>query len=276
MTSKLAHQVRREPKECRTTFPKMTTTLATRPTEELAPPVSQPVPVGQMLQAVIDKGMTAENVGVVEKLIELHERMEARDAEKAFAAAFVKLQADLGPVQAMRTVPGNNGGVRYTFAEFGDIMRQAKPVLQANGFTVTFSMEVGEGRITQHCTLQHVGGHKRVNSFTARIGKGPPGSTETQADGAASTYAKRFALCDALAITVERDGDARSEGSGERISPEQADELRERLRAVLGDEEKFLTTAGVTTYEEIPVAKFDILDAMLRAKEDAAKRRAKA
>lgn len=221
-------------------------------------------PVAKMLQAIIDKGVTEQSVAVVERLVSLYERMADKDAEKQFAAAFVRLQADMPAVQAVRDVPNNDGTIRYTFAPYEEIMAKVRPVLQRHGFTVTFSSNVMDGRIVQTCTLQHLGGHKRSNSFGARIGKGPPGSSEAQGDGAASTYAKRFALCDALNIVVDRDTDARAEAGC--ISFEQAQYLRELVKETKSDERAFLKFAGASDYDHIPSDRYDSLARSLHKK----------
>lgn len=221
-------------------------------------------PVAQMLQAIIEKGVTQESVAVVERLVGLYEKMQERDAEKAFAQAFVSLQADMPAIEATKAVPGSNGTVRYKFAPYEDIMRQAQPFLRKHGFTVTFSMEVNADRVTQTCILQHVGGYSRRNSFAVRIGKGPPGSNEAQADGAASTYAKRFAFCNALNIVCEVDSDARN--IGEPISWEQVEFLREQVKETRSDEASFLRFAGAKTYEEIGSARYDSLVQALQKK----------
>jgi hypothetical protein len=226
--------------------------------------------VADMLQTVIDKGITGESVGVMEKLVGLYERMEEKNAEKAFAAAFVSLQAEMPKVQATKAVPNNDGTVRYKFAPFEDLMAQVGPMLQKHGFTVFFSSEVKEGRIITTCTLQHIGGHKRANSFTVRIGAGPPKATESQADGAAATYGKRFALTDALNIVVAHmDSDARLEGGA--ITPEQAIELDRRVQETNSDTVKFLKFAGAASFAEIPAAKYPILDEFLKRKERSGK-----
>ena len=231
-------------------------------------PVARPEPtVADMLQTVISGGISAESVGVMEKLVGLYERMEDKKAEKAFAAAFVSLQADIPKVQACQAVPNNDGTVRYKFAPFEKLMDQIGPLLQRHGFTVSFSNRYDGARLVQTCTLQHVGGHKRSNDFAVRIGSGPPKATECQADGAAATYAKRFALCDCLNIVVAHmDNDARAEGGP--ITAEQAASLRERVKATGTDEARFLKFAGnVYNYEEIPAGKYGILDENLRKKE---------
>lgn len=239
---------------------------------ELLPAVATPMPpaplpeptTGQLLSRVIDQGVTSDKIDTLERLIALREREEARQAEKDFAKAFVELQAAMGPVKAMKPVPNDNGSIRYLYAPFEDIMEQVKPLLLKHGFTLTFSSAVDETRITQFCTLQHVSGHKRTNQFAARIGNGPPKSSAAQGDGAASTYAKRFALCDALCIVIEKDSDARIIGAP--ISHEQAQTLKEMLKEKNADVAKFLQFAGAQSIEEIGAANYDICFRMLNSK----------
>lgn len=221
----------------------------------------------QLIRAVIDKGVTLESVGVVERLVALAERQEARQAERDFAVAFVKLQSEMPAVQATKPVPNKDGSIRYHYAPYNEIMEQVKPFLEKNGFTLTFSMDFKEGRIIQTCTLMHVSGHSRSNQFMARIGNGPPGSSEAQGDGAASTYAKRFALCNALNIVceVDTDGqDARSEG--EPISWDKVIFLKDLVKEVGADEPKFLAFAGVSRYEDIGSSRYDSLVNALQKK----------
>ena len=251
---------------------------ANAPLTELPPAVVQTYPpvapsVGTMLQSAIASGVTAENVAVLEKLMDLYERTQAKEAEKEFARAFVALQADMPAIIASRAVPNNDGSVRYMFAPYEQIMEQVRPLLLKHGFTVSFSMSFSEGRVTQACTLQHTGGHARTNQFTARIGRGPPGSTETQGDGAASTYAKRFALCDCLNIVVERDNDGRPDARAEGgpISADQVQYLREQLHEAGGTEAGLAGLAGVATLEEVGTLVYPVLVRALEARKRAKK-----
>lgn len=221
--------------------------------------------VVSMMQAVIDKGVTGENVAALEKLVDLYERMDNKDAERAFARAFNELQQEMPKIKATQPVPNNDGTVRYKFAPFESIMEQVQPMLQKHGFTVSFSTRYDQNRLVKICTLTHIRGHSRTNEFAVRIGSGPPKASESQADGAAGTYAKRFALCDMLNIVVEKDSDAAAEGGP--ISRSQAQELRERVLATGSDEKRFLAFAGAKTYEEIPSGKLAVLDDMLRKRE---------
>lgn len=222
--------------------------------------------VADMMQAIIDKGVTADNVAAMGELVKLYERMEDKKAEKEFAAAFVRLQAETRVIKATKAVPNNDGTTRYCFAPFEEIMEAVGPLLERHGFTVAFSTDYAEARLIKICHLTHTGGHTRENKFAVRVGKGPPGSSEAQGDGAASTYAKRFALCDALNIVIDKDSDARAEGGP--ITQEQAEELSRRLQMVNGDRVKFLAFAGAKSFAEIPAVKYAILDEFLRKKKN--------
>jgi len=222
----------------------------------------QPEPsVATMLATFIERGITTENVAAFAQLVELKERVDARASEKEFAAAFVALQGDMPSIQAVKAVPNKDGSIRYRFAPYEEIMEKVAPLLTRHGFTVSFNSRFGEGRITVICTLMHKAGHSRANEFAVRIGGGPPGATETQADGAAKTYAKRGALSDALNIVVEHDDDARAQGA--TISADEAAQMRKRVSALVSarliDEKKLLRLAGVDTYEEIMADKMDLL-----------------
>lgn len=220
-----------------------------------------PINIGAMMQIMVEKGITADNVLAMEQLVKLHERLEDKRAEQEFAVAFVALQSEMPKVQASKAVPNKDGSVRYHFAPFEEIMRAVEPYLKKHGFGITFSQSFLQGppqRLVQTCILQHIAGHSRKNEFAVRVGQGPPGSSEAQADGASSTYAKRFALCNALNIVVAGlDDDARAEGA--EITADQAADLRRRVLALKRDEAKFLAFASATTYESIRADKLAML-----------------
>jgi hypothetical protein len=229
--------------------------------------VARPAPdVGDMLRTVVEKGITTENVAAFEKLVGLYERMESRKAEQHYSAAFVALQSDMPKVNATKTVPDKQGGVRYKFAPLEEIIRQIGPSLKQHGFTFSFSERFENGRMIETCTITHVGGHHRSNEFSVRVGSGPPGCNETQADGAAGQYARRYALCDALGIVIEHiDQDARAEGAC--ITKAQADELARRVNETETDRAAFLKFAGAASFTEISSVKYDMLDQLLSKKE---------
>lgn len=232
-------------------------------------PVAAQMPnVATMLQTVLAHGITEQNVAAVDKLCGLLERMQEKEAERAFAEAFVRLQSKIPKIQATKSVPNNDGSVRYTFAPFEEIDSQARPICLRNGFSYSFGEAASEpGKLTKVFTLQHVGGHKRSNSYTVRIGKGPPGCSESQADGSAHSYSKRGAMCDGLCIVVRgQDSDARLEG--DCITPAQVTALKCRVADTHTNEAKFLKFAQASRYEEIKAFMFSPCDQELKRREE--------
>ncbi len=228
--------------------------------------------VAMMLSGLIEsiqKGETTpQTVEVLKGMMDLYERDQKNRAEREFNQAFAKLQSELSSVNATRQVPNKDGSVRYRFAPYEDIMETVKPVLIANGFAISFTTRFMEGgRMASICTLRHVGGFSQSNEFAVRIGGGPPGATETQADGAAKTYAKRGALCDALNIVVEHDDDARM--IGQPLGRALADDLEARVIMTGADKEAFLKYAGASSFTEISDERYEVLDELLKRKEAA-------
>jgi hypothetical protein len=233
--------------------------------EELALVTPESASPLSLIERLIDQGkLSPEAVGVVERLVHLQEHVMEKNAEKAFARSFADLQAAMGPIKATKAVPNNDGTVRYTFAPYEEIMEIVRPLLEKYGFTVSFSTDFREGRVIETCVLRHLDGHSQSNTALVRVGSGPPKATETQADGAAMTYAKRYALCSALNIVCEHDTDARNEGTF--ISDEQAQYLEEQVKELHADEAAFLKLAAAKTYAEIATDKYRLLVIALKEK----------
>jgi hypothetical protein len=232
-------------------------------------PAASPGPsVATMIQMAIEKGITPDGL---EKLCNLKILMDGEQAKRDFSAAFAALQAEMPRVIAMKAVnnkPEKGGGVRYTFAPYEDIMDAVGPFLKKYGFGVSFTTgDAAAGRICSICILSHISGHSRQNQFSVRVGSGPQGTSEAQADGSAKTYAKRGALCDALNIIVSADDDARLEGA--YISGMEAEDMRRRVRSSGFNEAKFLKLAGAETFEKIRTGKMGVLYNFIEAREDA-------
>lgn len=219
--------------------------------------------VADMLQAVIQGGVTNENIAALERMTDLYERMEAKKAEQKFNAAFAALQSELPDIVASSPIPQ-----RGKYERFEDIMHTVKPLLVKHGFAVSFEQLADDKRIRVTCHLRHADGHSTSTPFAVRLGG--KADSDTQADCKASTTAKRNALTQALNIVVRQDAfdseeDAKLEGGF--VTPEQADELERRVALLNVDKAAFFKFAGAATFREIPSSKYDILDQHLAKKE---------
>lgn len=217
--------------------------------------------------AIIERAAKDPSIDIdkMERLLGMAERLESRHAEKQFIAAFNRLQRRLPTIVAKTVIPN-----RGKYQKFEDIMDEIGPILQDEGFTVSFTMDFKESRIIETCHLKHVGGHSQSNSFAVRVGKA---DTETQADCKAATTAKRNALLNALNIVIRQDclteeNDASLEGDPfAKVTPAQAEELERRVHATNSHAAAFLKFAGAGTFADIAANKYAELDAMLKRKE---------
>ena len=230
--------------------------------------------VASMIHRVIECGLTEKSVSAVASLVDLHERIQRRNAEKAFAYDFAAMQSSMPPVIARREVNRSNGQLMYRYATYEDIMQQVGPHLAANGFAVKLDFENDATSVTCLLSLIHSGGHREVSRFRVRSGGGPANCTPAQCDEAASTLAKRCAIAAALNISTDKSGqnydnDARLEGSAELITFEQAADIERRLAATGRSREKLLKFCGVTEICDIPARMFAEIDAQLRRAEAA-------
>jgi ERF superfamily len=224
-------------------------------------PTPQPS-VALMLQTICERGITAENTEAMTQLMKLHERLEDRQAERDFNAAFAALQSETPDIVATSVIPN-----RGKYERFEDVMHVMRPLLSKHGFSVSFSQETGE-RITVTCHLRHKSGHSQQTKFGVRLGG--KADSETQADCKASTTAKRNSLLQALNIVIRQDCMQDEDDAtivGDVISADQAEALRARVAATGSNEKAFLSFAGASTYAQISQSRYQSLDELLARKE---------
>jgi hypothetical protein len=220
----------------------------------VAKPDAGGMSIEQVFNAVVEKNLNAEQIGVMKELL-------AMDAQRKFAAAFVALQSELPTIVAATTIPN-----RGKYEKFEDVMKAVGPYLQKYGFTVSFSMDFKDNRILETCHLTH-GGHTRSNTFAVRTRKA---DSDTQADCMAATTAKRNALLNALNIVIRQDcmSDESDAGiEGDYITKEQAFELERRVGETNSNKEAFLRYAEAAKFSEISSSRYAELDASLKKKE---------
>lgn len=237
------------------------TQLAT--THPQTPALQSSPSIAQLLQGVVERGVTAENTEALTKLCDLYERVEAKNAERAFNSAFVALQSEVPVIVASSVIPS-----RGKYERFEDVMEKVGPLLRKHGFAVSFEQRADDKRITVTCHLRHIEGHSQSTPFSVRLGG--RADSETQADCKASTTAKRNALLQALNIVIRQDiyqsdeADAMIEGGS--VTKEQAAELRLLCEETGSDIPRFLAFAGAPKFEEIASARYADLIEKLQSK----------
>lgn len=145
------------------------------------------------------------DIDKMERLMAMHERMQARDAEAQFNAAMAAMQSDI-PSIAERGAIVVNGQKRSDYATFEDINDVIKPIMQAHGFAITFKVENTPGGLSVTGILMHRAGHRE--STTMMLPLDTSGSKNAvQAVGSSTSYGKRYVMSALLNLTTRGEDD---------------------------------------------------------------------
>lgn len=203
----------------------------------------------------------------VEKWMELQERYEKREAEKAYASAMHECQ------QAMPAIHkgDKNTQTNSTYTKLEDVQKHARPVYAAHGFSLSFGEAPceTEGFKRTICDVVHVQGHtKRYHLDLPIDGIGPKGNAiggMNRVQGCISTtsYGQRRLLCMIFNITLTDEDDDGRGASIERVSEEQAIQLREAAEGLSDSLVKKgyewveeMTGVEIKRFEDVPAIAF--------------------
>lgn len=168
------------------------------------PTVAQNSPAGLMLSAMRE-GASLEQV---EKMMDLQDRWEKREAEKAFREDFAAFRGENVIIPKTKHVDRGRGG-SFDQAEYDEVCRRLSPALSRHGFGFRHDQRFGFRRIMTDGAENDVGWvwvvchleHKKGHSESLEL-EGPPGdlsvNTPTQNMQTTASYLKRQSL---LAIT---------------------------------------------------------------------------
>jgi len=132
---------------------------------------------------------------------------------------FAKLNAIQSALKAPKTQENKFGGYKYRKAE--DILESVKPLLKANGCTLTCTDElilIGERyyiKATATITAIEDGSSVSTTAF-AREELTKKGMDESQVTGASSSYARKYALNGLLCIDDTADSDTTNVGDSDK------------------------------------------------------------
>ena len=147
------------------------------------------------------------NIEKMERLLVMHERIAARDAEQSFNAAMVDAQSRMGRVSADAVNPQT----RSKYATYAQLDRVVRPVYTECGFSLSFnsSPDGPEGHMRVLCYVSHSAGHTRTYQCDMPAdGKGAKGNdvmTKTHAAGSAASYGMRYLLKMIFNIAIGED-----------------------------------------------------------------------
>ena len=237
---------------------------------------------------MVAKGLTKESVEALDIIRRGQNEQEDRAARSAFNDAMEALQNKIPPLYKNRDTAFKPDGTpnlkadgtpvkkSWKYAPLPYMVKILKPLWLKHGFTQRFTATATEGNwLTSTCIFTHRLGHTEQTHFTALI-------TNKQGDtlqDAASTdsFAKRYALMNALGIVPEEDleqaaqNDARMVGDTiTKVTFDQAEDLRQRCQALKFTDAQlqavFRSYHG-TSFETIAADQYAAADKWLRGKE---------
>lgn len=170
------------------------------------------------------------NVDKLEKLLTMQERVQARNAEAEYNAAFAAMQPEI-PVIVERH-EGDSG--KWSYAALEDIVEAVRPILAKHGFALNHKTTWPDDNTVKVIgILKHRAGHSETSEFKAKADN--TGSKNgIQALGSSESYGKRYTTKDLLCIVTRGadDDGAKSETGKQPEAPDGYDAWLATLEAV--------------------------------------------
>lgn len=191
--------------------------------------IHEPGP-GDLLRAVLAQVSNPDvDPARLKEFLEIGERLEARQAEHQFNAAFAQLKTELPVISKKGVVLNKRGTVQFKYARYDDLHRAVTPLLTRHGFSTSFDFEEPEaGRLTTILHLLHTGGFSRDYRWTLPAMGQNQFVSNLQNAAAARSFGKRCVLIDALDIlTEDTDSDGAPVAPPDLLTEEQIQTLED-------------------------------------------------
>ena len=160
-----------------------------------------------LMALAIEKGASLD---YLEKLMDLQERWEKKEASKSFKNAMANFQAGKPEIKKTGVVDYTYNGARtfYMHAVLSEIQKQIDPVLSKQGLSYRWEQDESDGEIKITCILSHADGHEEKTHITApRDSSG--GKNTVQSIGSTITYLQRYTLINITGLSASENIDAK-------------------------------------------------------------------
>lgn len=187
-----------------------------------------------MLIMAMDRGYTPEQIA---QFMDLRDRHEAREAEKAFNDAMADFKADPPVIRKDKHVsfPTGKGQTDYDHATHFSVTTAIAAALASHGLSHSWKSVQQDGKITVTCTIKHRLGHSESTSMEAAY-DASGGKNGIQAIASAKTYLERYTLLGITGLSTQDAPD--DDGQGADAVGAAAEKI---LDAYLADLEKTTT-----------------------------------
>lgn len=183
------------------TAPVLDMELRKKDAEALTVPQPQAMDLATVLQGLaLNPDVPVDKL---EKIIALHERVQATAAKAAFDAAFAVMQAELPVIVEYK----KGDGGKWSYAPLEDIVQAVRPTLAKHGFALSHATEwPDKGTVKVIGILSHKQGHERRSEFLSAADNSGS-KNAVQALGSATSYGRRYTTNDLLNIVTRGEDD---------------------------------------------------------------------
>jgi hypothetical protein len=211
---------------------------------------------GAALLSLIGRAASDPSVDMdkMERLMAMHERMTAKQAENQFNDAMCSAQSETRQV----ATDANNPQTRSRYATYAALDASLRPIYTRHGFSISYDTDASatEGCIRVLAYVSHRAGHTRTyHADMPADGKGAKGGdvmTKTHAFGAGTAYGMRYLLKMIFNVAVgEYDNDG-NDSHADTVTEDQAATLQALIEEVKADKKAFLAYFGADSIQNIP------------------------
>jgi hypothetical protein len=229
-----------------------------------------PAPVGaETILSVIQRAAADQNCDIdkMERLLDMHERMLAKQAEQAFADALAIMQSELPVIRERGEILDKNKNVQSTYALWEDVNEQIKPLLTKYGFSLSFRVLPSERGIHVEGVLLHRFGHRETTSILLPADVSG-NKNAVQAVASSVSYGKRYtagALLNFTSTGEDDDGSTAGAPPVKTITPAQRQAL-EKVIAQCHADRQAKVVEEFPDLSQVPAHIYDAMMAGLKAK----------
>ena len=151
------------------------------------------------IETLINQAVSSNaSVDTVERLLAMRKQLRDEWAKQQFDNALASLQGEIPVIEKGQRA--GSGSFTYNYAPLEFIISKVKDIIAKYGFSYTFDT-AQNGKLKVMCKVKHKAGHTEISEFELAIDTNARMNTSQQY-GAALTYGKRYAFCNAFGIVV--------------------------------------------------------------------------
>ncbi len=234
--------------------------IAARPEPALP---SASLPESSSLLAIIARAASDPQVDIakMQALLDMQERIIAKQAEAEFNQAFTRLVVRLPRIKKDGQVsyPDKQGNPKlaFKFAKLETIDSAIRPLLDEEGFSLSFNSvpRADGGGIIVTGTLRHTSGHTQSASIPLAL-DASGGKNNLQGMGSTFSYGRRYTTMMLLNVITEDEDDDGKLGGTEFVNAAQVAEIEQLITSGGIPRDPFLEWIGAVRVENIQAADF--------------------